>query len=72
MGANPGKSVKTILAARPTGHRPTPDGLRRYDANRDEQNLAPWRWGPDRPYDVMVYDPTKWGQGTSFLETGLR
>ena len=27
-------------------------------ATKDDQNLVLWRWGPDRPHKVMVYDPT--------------
>lgn len=27
-------------------------------ATADDQNLVLWRWGPDLPHRVMVYDPT--------------
>jgi RES domain-containing protein len=27
-------------------------------ATADDQNLVLWRWGPDLPHKVMVYDPT--------------
>lgn len=27
-------------------------------ATADDQNLVLWRWGPDLPYKVVVYDPT--------------
>jgi RES domain-containing protein len=27
-------------------------------ATVDDQNLVLWRWGPDPPHKVMVYDPT--------------
>ncbi|RYD99736.1 MAG: hypothetical protein EOP61_14380 [Sphingomonadales bacterium] len=27
-------------------------------ANADDVNLVLWRWGPDLPHKVMVYDPT--------------
>ena len=27
-------------------------------ATADDQNLVLWRWGPDLPHQVMVYDPT--------------
>ncbi len=27
-------------------------------ATDDDQNLVLWRWGPDLPHKVMVYDPT--------------
>jgi RES domain-containing protein len=27
-------------------------------AMADDQNLVLWRWGPDPPRRVMVYDPT--------------
>ena len=29
-----------------------------YGATADDQNLVLWRWGPDLPHKVMVYDPT--------------
>jgi RES domain-containing protein len=28
-------------------------------ATADDQNLVLWRWGPDLPHRVMVYDPTR-------------
>ncbi len=28
-------------------------------ATADDQNLVLWRWGPDLPHKVMVYDPTR-------------
>ncbi len=27
-------------------------------ATAEDQNLVLWRWGPDLPHKVMVYDPT--------------
>lgn len=27
-------------------------------ATTDDQNLVVWRWGPDLPHNIMVYDPT--------------
>ena len=27
-------------------------------ATSDDQNLVLWRWGPDLPHKVTVYDPT--------------
>ncbi len=27
-------------------------------ATMDDQNLVLWRWGPELPHKVMVYDPT--------------
>lgn len=27
-------------------------------ATADDQNIVLWRWGPDLPHKVMVYDPT--------------
>jgi RES domain-containing protein len=29
-----------------------------YGATTDDQNLVLWRWGPDLPHRVMVYDPS--------------
>jgi len=29
-----------------------------HGATADDQNLVLWRWGPDPPHKVMVYDPT--------------
>jgi RES domain-containing protein len=29
-----------------------------HGATPDDQNLVLWRWGPDLPHRVMVYDPT--------------
>ena len=29
-----------------------------HGATADDQNLVLWRWGPELPHKVMVYDPT--------------
>lgn len=36
-------------------------------AAADDQNLIPWRWGPDPPHKVMTYGSTGSRQRTSFF-----